>query len=194
MSQAQMFPLTEEERIARIRSKLETAEESAKAKRDVALANLDEATDRWEEARGMLETFDEMAGVVAAARVACASVDVDQVTGEVSDGGEPPEVDGANDALLGEAIKLVVATGAATFSLLQRRLGIGYARAARLVDQMAALGVVSADEDGGPRRVLITDADIDAVVQRLVIDKIAHRAVDEFNKTAPEGVSASVAS
>jgi DNA segregation ATPase FtsK/SpoIIIE-like protein len=189
-----MFPLTEEERIARIRSKLETAEESAKAKRDVALANLDEATERWEEARGMLETFDEMAGVVAAARVACASVDVDQVTGEVSDGEEPPGVDGANDALLGEAIKLVVATGAATVSLVQRRLRIGYARAARLIHQMEALGVGKPGEDGGPRQVLITDSDIDAVVQRLVIDKIAHRAVDEFNRTAPEGVSASVVS
>ena len=62
------------------------------------------------------------------------------------------------DELLPNAIEVVVETGMASVSMLQRRLKLGYARAARLVDQMEEKGVVGPFEGSKPRQVLITKA------------------------------------
>lgn len=61
-----------------------------------------------------------------------------------------------SDDLLPEAIKLVVEEGQASISFLQRRLKIGYARAARIVDEMEERGVVGGHEGSKPRKVLMT--------------------------------------
>ncbi|MCI8651981.1 MAG: DNA translocase FtsK [Oscillospiraceae bacterium] len=72
-------------------------------------------------------------------------------------GGSAPEaVDDAYDELLPSAIEVVVETGMASVSMLQRRLKLGYSRAARLVDQMEEKGVVGPFEGSKPRQVLIT--------------------------------------
>ncbi|MCX6705722.1 MAG: hypothetical protein NTV24_01275, partial [Candidatus Woesebacteria bacterium] len=47
----------------------------------------------------------------------------------------------------------------ASASLLQRRLSIGYARAARIIDQLEAAGVVGVTEGSKPREVLIQNAE-----------------------------------
>jgi len=60
------------------------------------------------------------------------------------------------DPLLEEAIKVVVENGQASTSLLQRKLKLGYARAARIVDEMEARGVVGPYEGSKPRKVLLT--------------------------------------
>lgn len=60
------------------------------------------------------------------------------------------------DELLPAAIDVVMETGQASVSLLQRRLKLGYARAARLVDQMEEKGVVGPFEGSKPRQLLIT--------------------------------------
>jgi S-DNA-T family DNA segregation ATPase FtsK/SpoIIIE len=65
------------------------------------------------------------------------------------------------DDLLPEAIKLVVAEGVASISLLQRKLKIGYARAARLIDDMEERGVVGGYEGSKPRKVLITETELE---------------------------------
>ncbi len=64
---------------------------------------------------------------------------------------------GAHDALFNEALEIVVRHNQGSASLLQRRLSIGYARAARIIDQLERAGVVSAQEGGRPRQVLITE-------------------------------------
>ena len=64
------------------------------------------------------------------------------------------------DEMLAQAIELVVQQGTASVSLIQRRLGVGYARAGRLVDAMEDAGVVSGHEGSKPRRVLIGEADL----------------------------------
>ena len=60
------------------------------------------------------------------------------------------------DPMLEDAIKVVVETGQASTSLLQRRLKLGYARAARIIDEMEERGIVGPFEGSKPRKVLIT--------------------------------------
>ena len=71
-------------------------------------------------------------------------------------GSAPEDVDNTFDELLPSAIEVVVETGMASVSMLQRRLKLGYSRAARLVDQMEEKGVVGPFEGSKPRQVLIT--------------------------------------
>jgi S-DNA-T family DNA segregation ATPase FtsK/SpoIIIE len=59
------------------------------------------------------------------------------------------------DDLYDEAARIVVQSGQASISYLQRRLRIGFSRAARLVDMMEAEGLVSAATGGKPREVLV---------------------------------------
>lgn len=63
-------------------------------------------------------------------------------------------IDTADDLLI-DAIALVVEEGQASISLLQRRLSIGYARAARLIDEMEQIGVISGFNGSNPRKVLV---------------------------------------
>ena len=81
---------------------------------------------------------------------------------------EPAEdpVDAEADEMVERAIELVVQQGTASVSLLQRRLGVGYARAGRLVDAMERMGIVSGHEGSKPRSVLIGEADLDRVLRR----------------------------
>lgn len=58
------------------------------------------------------------------------------------------------DELLDEAIKIVLETGQASTSLLQRRLKIGYNRAARIIDEMEAEGIISGKNGSKPRQVI----------------------------------------
>ncbi len=67
------------------------------------------------------------------------------------------------DELLEKAIAVVRKQGKASVSLLQRRLRVGYARAARLIDEMEDQGIIGPDEGGGRARpILVTQADDDA--------------------------------
>lgn len=70
--------------------------------------------------------------------------------------GVPEEEASADDPMLGEAIKVVVELGQASTSLLQRKLKLGYARAARIIDQMEERGIIGGYEGAKPRQVLIT--------------------------------------
>ena len=71
--------------------------------------------------------------------------------------GEKSEVDaGDNDVLLPQAIDMVVDTGQASISIIQRRFKVGYARAARLIDQMEARGIVGGFEGSKPRKILVS--------------------------------------
>lgn len=70
-----------------------------------------------------------------------------------------------SDDLLPTAINLVVEEGQASISLLQRRLKIGYARAARIVDEMEERGVVGGYEGSKPRKVLLSPEDLDSILK-----------------------------
>ncbi len=67
------------------------------------------------------------------------------------------------DELLGEAVRVVMENGQASISMIQRRLRVGYARAARLVDMMEQKKYVSPFDGSKPRQVLITQAEYNRV-------------------------------
>ncbi len=71
--------------------------------------------------------------------------------------------DSADDAdeLLPDAIELVVSSGQASVSMLQRRFRIGYNRAARIVDMMEARGIIGPQDGSRPRQVLLTSEELD---------------------------------
>lgn len=66
------------------------------------------------------------------------------------------EDDGDEDPMLDAAIELAIESKKISTSLIQRRLSLGYGRAAKLIDRMESLGYVSAPEGQKPREVLIT--------------------------------------
>jgi S-DNA-T family DNA segregation ATPase FtsK/SpoIIIE len=76
-----------------------------------------------------------------------------QAPGAAGGGGEP------TDDLFNEAVRLVVQYDRASASLLQRRLSIGYARAARIIDQLERAGVVGPGEGAKPRDILVSNAE-----------------------------------
>ena len=72
--------------------------------------------------------------------------------------GEPrssAEVDGETDALYDEAVRIVTETRRASVSGIQRRLKIGYNRAARMVESMEQAGLVGSLQSNGSREVLV---------------------------------------
>ncbi len=61
-----------------------------------------------------------------------------------------------HDELLPQAVEVIFESGQASVSMLQRRLKLGYSRAARIVDQMEEMGIVGPFEGSKPRPLLIT--------------------------------------
>jgi len=77
-----------------------------------------------------------------------------------SDPLEPGEGGGPRDALFNHALKLVVRHQQGSISLVQRRLSIGYARAARIIDQLEMAGVVGPYDGSKAREVLIDEEEL----------------------------------
>lgn len=79
--------------------------------------------------------------------------------GSAKSGGNAPSEQSAadeGDEMLPAAIDVVMETGQASVSMLQRRLKLGYSRAARIVDEMETRGIVGPFEGSKPRQILIT--------------------------------------
>ena len=71
---------------------------------------------------------------------------------------EPSHSGSDEDNLLPQAIEMVRSQGRASISLLQRRLRVGYARAARLIDLMEERGIIGPDEGGGRSRQVLPES------------------------------------
>lgn len=90
-----------------------------------------------------------------------------------------------NDELLEEAKETVINMGKASASLLQRRLSIGYARAARLLDLLEEAGVVGPGQGAKPREILISREQYDNMINQAVSGVNLHKqeeaeAPDEY--------------
>ena len=80
-----------------------------------------------------------------------------QQTGKKSAGPlEPNDDELEGDEMLPAAVDVILETGQASVSMLQRRLKLGYARAARIVDEMEEKGIVGPFQGSKPRSILIT--------------------------------------
>lgn len=82
------------------------------------------------------------------------------LSGKHGSSDESDDDEGGNeDPMLKQAIELAIDSGKISTSLIQRRLSLGYGRAAKLIDRMEQLGYVSAPEGSKPREVLISKQD-----------------------------------
>ncbi len=79
---------------------------------------------------------------------------------------ETPTAGNGGDELLAQATVLARKSDTVSISFLQRKLGIGYPRAARLMDQLEAAGVVSPDEGGGKPRAVLPPPKAESAVKR----------------------------
>ena len=79
---------------------------------------------------------------------------MEELTVEVEEAGDGEEE--ALDSLLPEAAKIFIESGQASISLLQRRLRVGYTRAARIIDQMEEQGIVGGFEGSKARAIRMT--------------------------------------
>ncbi len=92
---------------------------------------------------------------------------LDRQQDDQSDMMDDGDSEGVDDRLE-EAIEMVVTDGQASISMLQRRMKIGYARAGRLIDDMAARGIVSKSLGSKPREVLITREEYERIKDSLL--------------------------
>jgi S-DNA-T family DNA segregation ATPase FtsK/SpoIIIE len=76
------------------------------------------------------------------------------------------DFDPDQDDLLDQAAQVVVESGTASVSMIQRRLRVGYTRAGRLIDMLERRGIISGYEGSKPRQVLVGIADLPRVLGR----------------------------
>ena len=90
---------------------------------------------------------------------------------------EPSASDG--DEMMPAAVEVILETGQASVSMLQRRLKLGYARAARIMDEMEEKGIVGPFEGSKPRQLLIT---------REQWERMKDGSTEEFNQAVEEEI------
>ena len=88
------------------------------------------------------------------------------------------------DELLPQAVEVLLDTKQASVSMLQRRLKLGYSRAARLVDQMEELGIVGPFEGSKPRQLLITREQWQemSMTGNTAVEKLMNEQKDDFSE------------
>jgi S-DNA-T family DNA segregation ATPase FtsK/SpoIIIE len=93
---------------------------------------------------------------------------------EIEEGAEG-EFSPDQDDLLADAARIVVESETASVSMIQRRLRVGYTRAGRLIDMLERRGIISGYEGSKPRQVLVSQAELPRLLERLA-DGIAEEA------------------
>ncbi len=86
--------------------------------------------------------------------------------GSVMPSGNMDDDDEDGDPMLKQAIELAVESGKISTSLIQRKLSLGYGRAAKLIDTMEKMGIVGAPEGNKPRQVLMSEAEYHEMIMR----------------------------
>jgi S-DNA-T family DNA segregation ATPase FtsK/SpoIIIE len=91
------------------------------------------------------------------------------------------EAENNYDQLFEKAAEIVIETGQASTSFLQRKLSVGYARGAKIIDQLQEYGVIGAPEGSKPRQVLMT--------KQMWLEKRAYESGAEYTADNMEQIS-----
>jgi S-DNA-T family DNA segregation ATPase FtsK/SpoIIIE len=132
-------------------------------------------TSRLQRVQGAYVTEEEVAMIVEQTKsqreqhVDESFLEAPQVFADDADS-DDGEFDPDEDALLDKAIEVVVTAQTASVSLLQRRLRVGYTRAGRLIDMLERRGIITPYEGSKPRRVLVSEHDLERVVHAPTVD------------------------
>ena len=114
----------------------------------------------YEVVRLMIQVRESMQSASVAAALQPSRMSSD-LAGLLDDGDEFDDAD--RDKLFREAAVVCIRGKGASTSLLQRSLGVGYGRAARIIDQLHAAGVVGPPNGSGPREILARLEDLDRI-------------------------------
>ena len=104
-------------------------------------------------------------------------------TAQPEKGTADDDKDDDTDELLDEAIELVIETGQASTSFIQRRFKVGYSRAGRIIDQMEQRGIISGYQGSKPREVLMSKERW----EELKMAPVASQGSTESNEDTIEG-------
>ena len=99
---------------------------------------------------------------------------------------EPNDAELDGDEMLPAAVDVILETGQASVSMLQRRLKLGYARAARIVDEMEEKGIVGPFQGSKPRSILITKEQWEA--RKGGSEQMAFEDIEEDPGAVPEAL------
>ena len=91
-----------------------------------------------------------------------------------------------HDDLLEDAARIVVQSQTASVSMIQRRLRVGYTRAGRLIDMLERRGIISGYEGSKPRQVLVSEAEVPRMLERLSGGGAACRTIDAERPDEPD--------
>jgi S-DNA-T family DNA segregation ATPase FtsK/SpoIIIE len=98
---------------------------------------------------------------------------------------EPSSEELTGDEMLPAAVDVILETGQASVSMLQRRLKLGYARAARIVDEMEEKGIVGPFQGSKPRTILVTKEQWETMRSggsQMNFDDLAEEEFGEFSE------------
>ncbi len=94
------------------------------------------------------------------------------------------------DPLFAEAKKYITQAGKASASLLQRRMKIGYARAARILDELEQAGIIGPSDGAKPREILMTDShEYDTMDSGGELNVFSESETEETDQPKNEGVT-----
>ncbi len=136
----------------------------------VSEAEIAKITEHWAE-QGEPEFAEELLEAV-------------EPSGDASLGDE--DFDPDQDDLLKQAAQVVVESGTASVSMIQRRLRVGYTRAGRLIDMLERRGIISGYEGSKPRQVLVGMADLPRVLGGQPADGPADSGASDETGEQPE--------
>jgi S-DNA-T family DNA segregation ATPase FtsK/SpoIIIE len=112
-----------------------------------------------EEREEVIQFIKEGAGEVSANNEILAAMEQSAAEKNAAEGSKGAKDEGTSssgyDEMLPQAVEVVLEMGSCSVSMLQRRVKLGYSRAARIVDQMEELGIVGPYEGAKPRSVLV---------------------------------------
>ena len=117
--------------------------------------------------QGAFISEEEVKRIVKYLRKKGDPVYAESITEKQTAGGSQMSIDSNindQDSLFEEAKELVISADKASASFLQRRLKVGYARAARIIDELEEAGIVGPANGAKPREILATEDDIDTTM------------------------------